>query len=272
MNSIEEFGIRIAQCRQNKHMTQEELARKVGVTPQALSKWERSISLPDLTMVRDLCRILDVSSDYLLVVENHRIVENDNPKAEDEIWKRLRNCLEQLELTFGKNLVRVFQSTNYVEEIIAQRKKLALQGILMPVVRVRDDMDLETDEIKIVAYGKELFSEILDTEDGKEELVCQHIMECLGETVSKHYADILNRELVKELVDNLKIKAPVLISETIPQRISYGLLTEVLKELLTDGMSMVYLEKVIDRLDRVLRENPEAKLAELVCDIREMVL
>lgn len=38
------FGIRLAECRRNKKFTQEELANRLGVTPQALSKWEKGVS------------------------------------------------------------------------------------------------------------------------------------------------------------------------------------------------------------------------------------
>ena len=42
------IGDKISEYRQNKGLTQEELAGKIGVTPQALSKWERGQSLPDV--------------------------------------------------------------------------------------------------------------------------------------------------------------------------------------------------------------------------------
>ena len=37
------LGSRIAELRRKKNMTQEELAAELGVTPQAVSKWERSL-------------------------------------------------------------------------------------------------------------------------------------------------------------------------------------------------------------------------------------
>ena len=48
MSRLEQLGTKISQCRQNKNMTQEELARRLGITPQALSKWERNLSYPDI--------------------------------------------------------------------------------------------------------------------------------------------------------------------------------------------------------------------------------
>lgn len=53
-----ELGRRISLYRQNKNMTQEELANRIGVTPQALSKWERNQSLPDVSLLISLCNVL----------------------------------------------------------------------------------------------------------------------------------------------------------------------------------------------------------------------
>lgn len=51
----------------------------------------------------------------------------------------------------------------------------------------------------------------------------------LGTTVKEKYADIINRDMVKGLTDNLGIKYPALIAGTVPEWISYGILTDVLK-------------------------------------------
>ena len=66
------FSSRLSMFRQNKNMTQEELAGRMGVTPQALSKWERGHSLPDILLLKELCRILEISADDLLGIENRK--------------------------------------------------------------------------------------------------------------------------------------------------------------------------------------------------------
>lgn len=119
------LGSKILECRQNKGMTQEELAGRIGVTPQALSKWERGQSLPDVALLSDLCAILGCSADYLLGTMTTRITENDDQKSQDEIWANLRNCLEPLELAFGKDLVPAFVDKSFVGDIMEVRKKLS---------------------------------------------------------------------------------------------------------------------------------------------------
>lgn len=63
MNTL---GQRIAYYRKRAGLTQEELAEKCSVTPQAVSKWENDISSPDISLLPTLSRLLNVSCDELL--------------------------------------------------------------------------------------------------------------------------------------------------------------------------------------------------------------
>jgi transcriptional regulator with XRE-family HTH domain len=63
MNTI---GRRITQLRKEQGMTQEELAQKLDVTSQAVSKWENDVSCPDILILPQLADILHTTTDYLL--------------------------------------------------------------------------------------------------------------------------------------------------------------------------------------------------------------
>ena len=60
------IGKRIGLLRRQKGMTQEELATQMGVSPQAVSKWENDQTCPDITALPKLARFLGVSVDELL--------------------------------------------------------------------------------------------------------------------------------------------------------------------------------------------------------------
>lgn len=62
----ETFGAMIATLRREKGMTQLDLARKMGVTDKAVSKWERNLSIPDVSSLPRLAEELGVSVDELL--------------------------------------------------------------------------------------------------------------------------------------------------------------------------------------------------------------
>lgn len=59
------FKDNLIQLRKLKHMTQEDVAEKVGVTRQAVAKWEAGETMPDLDKSRLLAEILEVSLDDL---------------------------------------------------------------------------------------------------------------------------------------------------------------------------------------------------------------
>ena len=60
-----QIGERIKELRKERRMTQEQLADMVGISFQAVSKWENNLALPDITLVPVLARIFSVSTDEL---------------------------------------------------------------------------------------------------------------------------------------------------------------------------------------------------------------
>ena len=60
---------KILELRKQNGWSQEELAEKVGVSRQSISKWESAQSVPDLDKILVLSRIFGVSTDYLLGVK-----------------------------------------------------------------------------------------------------------------------------------------------------------------------------------------------------------
>ena len=60
------IGKTIKELRKSRNLTQEELAEKIGVTAQAISKWENESGMPDLSQIVPLAHVFGVSADTLL--------------------------------------------------------------------------------------------------------------------------------------------------------------------------------------------------------------
>jgi len=60
------LGARIAELRKEKGYKQDEIAEKLGVSPQAVSKWENDITCPDIMTLPALAGMLDTTVDFLL--------------------------------------------------------------------------------------------------------------------------------------------------------------------------------------------------------------
>ena len=68
-------GKLIAKLRQERNLTQTELGEKLGVSYKAVSKWERGINMPDVSLFKPLCKILGISVNELVEGE---IVDKPN--------------------------------------------------------------------------------------------------------------------------------------------------------------------------------------------------
>ena len=75
------IGRFIAECRKNANLTQMQLAEKLNITDRAVSKWETGKSLPDSSIMLELCDVLKISVNDLLSGE---VVTMDNYNKELE--------------------------------------------------------------------------------------------------------------------------------------------------------------------------------------------
>ena len=69
----EKIGRFIASCRKEQGMTQAVLAEKLGITDRAVSKWENGRSMPDLSIMQELCALLEIDVNELLSGERMRM-------------------------------------------------------------------------------------------------------------------------------------------------------------------------------------------------------
>ncbi len=80
----EQIGKFIAECRKNKKLTQSDLANLLGVTDRSVSNWETGKNMPDLSLFKPLCEILEISINELLSGEKLKRAEYQD-KLEENI-------------------------------------------------------------------------------------------------------------------------------------------------------------------------------------------
>ena len=69
MLDVEATGKRIRLARQMRRMSQTELADRIGYSYKAVSAWETGVNAPTGDAIRELCRAMGVSADWLLDVK-----------------------------------------------------------------------------------------------------------------------------------------------------------------------------------------------------------
>ena len=99
------LGERIAELRKAKGISQEELADALMTSRQAISKWERGESDPDITRLKDLALYFEVSIDYLLGYD----IETTSVNG---FISRLKKCLEEEKYDVSLDEIKMIISRN----------------------------------------------------------------------------------------------------------------------------------------------------------------
>lgn len=87
----EKIGRFIAENRKAKKLTQEGLAEKLGITNKSISKWENGNCLPDSSLFKPLCKILDISINELFA--GKKLNDEDKKEANEYLINLLASRL-----------------------------------------------------------------------------------------------------------------------------------------------------------------------------------
>lgn len=135
----EVIGKFISSCRKDKGFTQMQLAEKLDITNRAVSKWETGKSIPDASIMLDLCEILDISVTELLSGERIAM-ENYQKKVDEnlvEIKKENEATNKAARIGYGITLILllVLNAVNIcvhgVQKAIAMPEFIIMQTIVV---------------------------------------------------------------------------------------------------------------------------------------------
>ena len=108
------IGEIIKELRKQRKLTQEELAEQIGVTPQAISRWERNVGYPDVAQIVPLSRAFGVSTDEIFgagVSSDEQIneyIELSMKEIGDNNFERAIEILQEAHARFPKSyLIKV---------------------------------------------------------------------------------------------------------------------------------------------------------------------
>lgn len=118
MNQIK-IGKFIAECRKKSNLTQMQLAEKLNITDRAISKWETGKSLPDSSIMLELCGILQITVNDLLSGEVVTM-DNYNKELENNLLDMIRQKeqadkqLLSLEVFIGLTVSVIFMTLIFI--------------------------------------------------------------------------------------------------------------------------------------------------------------
>jgi flagellar biosynthesis protein FlhA len=215
-------------------------------------------------------------------------------KKEPEKVEKLLD-LDVMELEVGYGLVKLVNAAkggDLLDRISLIRRQIAIDlGIIVPPVRLRDNMQLGANDyvIKIkgqsVAKGETFPEQFLAMDNGattgkipgatqttepafglpaywitepqrqQAELLNYMVVEAtaviathLTEVIKSHAHELLTRQEVKNLIDNLKARVPALVEEVIPTQVKPGELQRVMQNLLRERVPVRDLETIVETM------------------------
>lgn len=136
-----EFGKRIKEFRKRIDLTQKEAAMKIGVSEQALSKWENGDCLPDVYHLKLLARVFKASVDCLLDTEN---------ESGEKIIETIKTCGAVFELVekpemllagkviYAKDFSDISKFYSAVNAVTAEEEQAAYESLAEPVLPMSD--------------------------------------------------------------------------------------------------------------------------------------
>ena len=101
MNQIK-IGKFIARRRKGVELTQAQLAEKLGITDRAVSKWETGKTMPDVSLMLELCDILGITVNELL--NGEEINMENNEKKNEQLMLEMAKELKEKNQTIRRNM------------------------------------------------------------------------------------------------------------------------------------------------------------------------
>lgn len=125
----DKIGKLIAKLRKEKGLTQRELGDKVGVGFKAVSKWERGITCPDISIINELSKILGITSDELLTGELSK-ERNVSNKPSKKVNKRLLVIIASIAFIslFGIIIYKIYNDKVEVYELASVSNDYYVEG------------------------------------------------------------------------------------------------------------------------------------------------
>ncbi len=105
------LGTRLLELRKQKGLTQEQLAEKLNVTNQSVSKWEKDINAPDITLLVALADLFETSVDYLLGRGERKPQVTTSAKSIDQLVFRIRILSankDKVNINLPLSIVKIF--------------------------------------------------------------------------------------------------------------------------------------------------------------------
>lgn len=211
-------GNRISEQRKKQGLTQEQLAQKVGVSSQAVSKWENGHNLPDIDNLLVLAEVLKIPYSSLVETEEGALSVNFRSRLfhEEHMYTRvktfaqtqqLENTLSALQVMREKHQGQFRKASRYASESVEYINHPLMMACHAHAMGIKDDSILAAILLHDV---------IEDTETNLESLpVCDEVKTIVNLVTFKTAPDMTKEESKARYYNNIKLNKKACIVKMI---------------------------------------------------------
>lgn len=261
-----EFGTKIKTLRNKRGITQEALAKAMGVTPQTVSKWENDVTMPDVALLPELSVFFGVTIDELFSLD----VEKQMERIDNRIYEA--GLLSEAEATQMEETLREFAKTpehkakalSLIAELHLHQAELHKQ---MAAELAKEAMNLDPDNRSYISdYCNAMGSYIPDWNVRNHHVLIRELKDFV-----KRYPD--NRAASMWLLDNLMADKRLKEAETELlhlEKVDGGYRTVLYRGLLASAKGDKFLEQqCYQEMEEKYADSNDAWLVQLALAERE---
>ena len=231
------FGDNLRQIRKSKKMSQEELALKVKVTRQSVSKWENGESYPEMNNILELCKIFNCKLNDLVHTDM-----SDISSLDEQIVMSVVKFNEKKQKQM-KSLSNVIEMIGKIGSIVLMVAIPFILLVMISVPYVVTNVDISENEIAFQTY--------------KIKIIDKNKIEIHDVIVSEFDGDISENEVIKMFLNNSNFK--------IISYIEVGLIF-----LLVDIIIMIIILKYVEKLFNNIKNNSTPFILENIAFIKKI--
>ncbi len=126
------LGEKLFELRKSKNLTQDDVAEKLDVTRQTVSKWETNQSTPDFDKIAPLCKLYEITPNELLIGETDDAQEDNNKHVEKKNLNEVKNHI----FTRGKDNPKESYENMTKNQIKEKSAKIVSTSIFIYIIAV----------------------------------------------------------------------------------------------------------------------------------------
>ena len=137
----EKIGKLIANARKRKNYTQVELAEKIGVTDKTIGNWEHARSMPDMSLWKDLCTILEIDT-YELIFG-----EKKGKKSKVKSLEKMGRTIQERRIEQNLSQHNLASKVGVTRIAILKIEKGMFYPMLETLVKISNELNVSLEDI-----------------------------------------------------------------------------------------------------------------------------